>query len=143
MVKTQTIIDTKCRLIFFELQRVSFYPNHRFSNTIDTTLSKTYADSKQGERSAQGLCYLSTNFETRYLLNFCSNHSIDKKIYFHLNICRRLHLVYLEIYGQNTKSRVHSVGQFSPCIKSVSTKTFVLLVNLLNASDVIGDVVVK
>ncbi len=56
--------------------------NHRFLNTLDTTHSNV--DQQQtGWNTPQGfMLYLSTNFETRYLLSSCSNQSIDKNFQF-------------------------------------------------------------
>ncbi len=72
---------------------------HRFLNTLDTTHSNKCQQQTGWKHSPRFyvMLYLSTNFETRYLLSSCSNHSIDKNFYFRPNICRRLHLVYLEI----------------------------------------------
>ncbi len=55
---------------------------HRFLNTLDTTHSNIHQQ-QTGLNTPQGfMLYLSTNFETRYLLSSCSNQSIDKKILF-------------------------------------------------------------
>ncbi len=57
-------------------------PNHRFLNTLDTTHSNIHQQ-QTGWNTPQGfMCYLSTNFETRYLLSSCSNQSIDKNFQF-------------------------------------------------------------
>ena len=51
---------------------------------------------------------MSIKFETRYLLNSCSNHINTKIFYLHPNKCWRLHLVYVEIDEFNQVKR--SVG---------------------------------
>ncbi len=53
--------------------------NHRFLNTLDTTLSNIHQQ-QTGWKHPQGfMWYLSPNFEARYLLSSCPNCSIDKK----------------------------------------------------------------
>ncbi len=52
---------------------------HRFLNTLDTTHSNIHQQQTGWKRPQGFRLYLSTNFETRYLLSSCSNCSIDKK----------------------------------------------------------------
>ncbi len=55
---------------------------HRFLNTLDTNHSNIHQQ-QTGWNTPQGfMIYLSTNFETRYLLSSCSNQSIDKNFRF-------------------------------------------------------------
>ncbi len=55
---------------------------HQFLNTLDTTHSNIH-EQQTGWNTPQGfMLYLSTNFETRYLLSSCSNQSIDKNFRF-------------------------------------------------------------
>jgi hypothetical protein len=56
--------------------------SHIFLNTLDTTHSNIHQQ-QTGWNTPQGfMLYLSTDFETRYLLSSCSNQSIDKKFQF-------------------------------------------------------------
>ncbi len=56
--------------------------SHQFLNTLDTTHSNIHQQ-QTGWNTPQGfILYLSTNFETRYLLSSCSNQSMDKNFQF-------------------------------------------------------------
>ncbi len=56
--------------------------SHLFLNTLDTTHSNIHQQ-QTGWNTPQGfMLYLSTNFETRYLLSSWSNQSIDKYFLF-------------------------------------------------------------
>jgi hypothetical protein len=64
----------------------TWYPplrvDHQFLNTLDATHSNIHQQ-QTGWNTPQGfMLYLSTNFETRYLLSSCSNLSIDKHYQF-------------------------------------------------------------
>ncbi len=69
--------------------------NNRFLNTLDTTHSDIHQQQTGWKESPNLMVYLSTNFETRCLLNPAQITAKTNFFYFHPHLASRLHLVCL------------------------------------------------